>query len=50
MLAGLERQRSTAHLVEVFELAAACGALIRPDLAVERMTQLLADRSAGALS
>jgi hypothetical protein len=50
MLAGLERQRSTAHLVQVFELAAACGALIRPDLAVERMTQLLAERSADALS
>jgi Protein of unknown function (DUF993) len=50
MLDGLERQRSTTHLVEVFELAAVCGALIQPDLAVTRMSQLLAERGAGARS
>jgi Protein of unknown function (DUF993) len=42
MLGGLERERPAGHLVRVFELAAAAGALTEPELAVERMTRLLA--------
>jgi dihydrodipicolinate synthase/N-acetylneuraminate lyase len=42
MLGGLERRRSARHLIRVFELAAAAGALTDPDLAVERMNELLA--------
>jgi hypothetical protein len=42
MLGGLERQRPARHLIRVFELAAAARALTDPDLAVERMTELLA--------
>ena len=38
MLDGLEHKRSAAHLIRVFELAAAAGALTDPDLAVSRMT------------
>ena len=38
MLDGLERKRPAAHLIRVFELAAAAGALTDPDLAVGRMT------------
>ena len=38
MLDGLEHRRSAAHLIRVFELAAAAGALTDPDLAVSRMT------------
>jgi Protein of unknown function (DUF993) len=41
MLGGLQRQRSRDHLIRVFELAAAAGALLRPGLAVSRMTQYL---------
>jgi hypothetical protein len=41
MLGGLQRQRSRDHLVRVFELAAAAGALLQPGLAVRRMTQYL---------
>jgi hypothetical protein len=41
MVGGLERQRSTEHLVRVFELAAAAGALSEPELAVSRMAQFL---------
>jgi hypothetical protein len=41
MLGGLERQRSRDHLIRVFELAAAAGALLRSGLAVSRMTQYL---------
>ena len=41
MLDGLEHQRSFGHLVRVFELAAAAGALTEPELAVMRMTRLL---------
>ena len=41
MLGGLQRQRSREHLVRVFELAVAAGALLHPDLAVARMTQYL---------
>jgi hypothetical protein len=43
MLAGFEHRRSAAHLIQVFELAAAAGALTDPDLAVERMGRYLAD-------
>ena len=42
MLAGLQRQRPARHLIRVFELAAAARALTQPDLAVERMTALIA--------
>ena len=42
MLAGLQRQRPARHLIRVFELAAAAQALTQPDLAVERMTTLIA--------
>jgi hypothetical protein len=41
MIDGFERRRDLAHLVEVFELAAAAGALVRPELAVERMAALV---------
>jgi len=46
MVGGFERQRSDEHLLRVFELAAGCGALIEPELAVERMSQRLGTRSA----
>jgi Protein of unknown function (DUF993) len=42
MLGGLEAERSQAHLISVFELAAAAGALRDPGLAVARMRQYLA--------
>ena len=41
MLDGLERRRPASHLIRVFELAAAAGALTDPDLAVSRMTAFL---------
>jgi hypothetical protein len=41
MLEGLERRRPPSHLINVFELAAAAGALTDPDLAVNRMTAFL---------
>ena len=41
MLGGLERHRPAGHLIRVFELAAAAGALTDPELAVERMSELL---------
>jgi hypothetical protein len=41
MLDGLERKRPAGHLVRVFELAAAAGALRDPDLAVSRMALFL---------
>jgi hypothetical protein len=41
MVGGLEQQRTAEHLVRVFELAAAAGALTEPELAVSRMTWLL---------
>jgi hypothetical protein len=44
MLDGLERTRPASHLIKVFELAAAAGALTDPDLAVSRMTAFLKDR------
>jgi Protein of unknown function (DUF993) len=42
MLDGLQARRPAAHLVRVFELAAAAGALRSPALAAERMTAYLA--------
>ena len=45
MLGGLQRERSREHLVRVFELAAAAGALLHPGLAVSRMTQYLVEGS-----
>jgi len=42
MLANLQEQRTPEHLIRVFELAAAAGALLEPDLAVARMAQYLA--------
>jgi hypothetical protein len=44
MLDGLECRRPASHLIEVFELAAAAGALTDPDLAVSRMTAFLKER------
>ena len=46
MLDGLQRRRPARHLIRVFELAAAARALTQPELAVARMSELLA-RSAG---
>ncbi|HYB85929.1 MAG TPA: DUF993 family protein [Streptosporangiaceae bacterium] len=48
MPGGLQERRSPAHLVRVFELAAAAGALRDPALAVERMTQYLAGDAGAA--
>jgi Protein of unknown function (DUF993) len=45
MVGGLERARPVGHLIRVFELAAGAGALADPELAADRMTGLLADRS-----
>jgi hypothetical protein len=45
MLGGLEGKRSASHLIRVFELAAAAGALADPELAVGRMTQFLGERA-----
>jgi hypothetical protein len=47
MLGGLERARSAGHLIRVYELAAAAGALTEPELAAERAGEMLA-RSAHA--
>jgi hypothetical protein len=44
MLDGFERRRPAGHLIRVFELAAAAGALTDPDLAVSRMSAFLKDR------
>jgi len=44
MLADFHRRRPASHLVRVFELAAAAGALLSPGLAVERMTSYLAEQ------
>jgi hypothetical protein len=43
MVNGFQDRRPAAHLIRMFELAAAAGALLHPDLAVERMDQYLAD-------
>jgi uncharacterized protein DUF993 len=45
MLDGFERRRSDGHLIRVFELAAAAGALTDPDLAVGRMSAFLKERA-----
>jgi Protein of unknown function (DUF993) len=45
MVGGLQRHRSAEHLIRVFELAAAAGALRDPGLAVARMTEYLAGPS-----
>ena len=42
MLGGLERRRRAGHLIRLFELAVAAGALREPELAVERMGEMLA--------
>jgi len=47
MLGGLERQRPAGHLIRLFELAAAAGALSQPELAVERMGEMLARSADG---
>jgi len=47
MLGGLERARSAGHLIRLFELAGAAGALTEPELAAERVGEMLA-RSAHA--
>jgi Protein of unknown function (DUF993) len=43
MLDRFTERRSAAHLIRVFELAAAAGALLSPDLAVERMNRFLSE-------
>ena len=45
MLGALQGRRSSEHLIRVFELAAFCGALLRPELAVERLGEYLAGLS-----
>ena len=47
MLGGLERARSAGHLIRLFELAGAARALTKPELAAERVGEMLA-RSAHA--
>jgi hypothetical protein len=42
MLGRLQRHRPARHLIRVFELAAAARALTDPELAVERMSELVA--------
>jgi hypothetical protein len=44
MLDGFERRRPAAHLIRVFELAAAAGALTDPELAVTRMNAYLKEQ------
>ena len=45
MLDGFERRRSPGHLIQVFELAAAAGALTDPDLAALRMSAFLKEHA-----
>jgi hypothetical protein len=45
MVDGFERRRGTEHLCQVFELAATAGALLEPELAIDRMGQLLGQRA-----
>jgi Protein of unknown function (DUF993) len=47
MLERFQARRPAAHLIRVFERAAAAGALMDPDLAVERMNQYLAGGGGG---
>lgn len=42
MIAGAQSARSLSHFVECFKLAEKAGLLLKPDLAVKRMKQLLA--------
>jgi hypothetical protein len=42
MLGGQQSARSLVHLAELFRLADACGCLLNPELAVERMKRVLA--------
>ncbi len=42
MLGGLQRQRPPEHLIRVYELAAAAGALTQPELAAVRVKEMLA--------
>ena len=41
MLDGMQRRRPASHLIEVFELAAAAGALTDPECAAARMNEFL---------
>jgi Protein of unknown function (DUF993) len=43
MLDGFQGRRTAAHLIRVFELAASAGALLNPELAVDRMDRFLAE-------
>jgi hypothetical protein len=45
MLDGFERRRPAEHLIRVFELAAAAGALTEPDRAVSRMRAFLKEHA-----
>ena len=45
MLDGFERRRSPGHLIRVFELAAAAGALTDPDLAAVRMSAFVKEHA-----
>jgi dihydrodipicolinate synthase/N-acetylneuraminate lyase len=49
MLAGQQERRSAEHLIGVFELAAAAGALRDPELAVDRMSEYLASATPAGL-
>jgi hypothetical protein len=44
MLDGFQQRRPADHLIQVFELAVAAGAIIHPDLAVTRMNQFLKEQ------
>jgi Protein of unknown function (DUF993) len=44
MLDGFQQRRPAEHLIQVFELAAASGALADPDLAVSRMNAFLKEQ------
>jgi hypothetical protein len=44
MLDGFERRRPAAHLIRVFELAAAAGVFTDPELAVSRMNAFLKEQ------
>ncbi|MCA9838407.1 MAG: dihydrodipicolinate synthase family protein [Trueperaceae bacterium] len=48
MVGGLESKRSLEHLVNVFKLADQAGLLDNPELAVQRMKQILEERSVSA--
>ena len=48
MVGGLEAKRSLEHLVELFKFADKAGLLSNPELAVERMQQVLDERMVSA--